>query len=59
MNKWAYEPDDAIRDQREEADETYVSHRYADMTLLAVAFALGGCAVLIGYFAPLLPAWIP
>jgi hypothetical protein len=61
MNKWVYEPttDADIRDQRDEADETYIGHRYADLTLLAVAVALGGCAVLIGYFAPLLPGWVP
>jgi hypothetical protein len=59
MNKWVYEPDDAIRDQREEADETYISHRYSDAAMLAVGLALVLCAVLIGYFAPLLPAWLP
>jgi hypothetical protein len=57
MNKWVYEPttDADIRAQREEADETYIGHRYSDAAMLAVGLAL----VLIGYFAPLLPAWLP
>jgi hypothetical protein len=70
MSKWVYEPqccdgecnqgrrchkDAAIRAQREDADEGYITHRYADIAWLALAFVLGGCAVLIGYLMPLMP----
>jgi hypothetical protein len=59
MNKHVYMPDSEILAQREEADETYIGHRYSDAAMLAVGLALVLCAVLIGYFAPLLPAWLP
>jgi hypothetical protein len=71
MSKWVYDAsqcctgecsqrrdcpyDAAIRAQREDADDGYITHRYADAAWLALAFVLGGCAVLIGYLMPLMP----
>jgi hypothetical protein len=71
MSKWVYEPtccsgecnqgracikDAAIRAQREDADESYTGHRYADLVLLAVAIALVG---VLAAFVLMIPAGPP
>jgi hypothetical protein len=71
MNKWVYEPqccdgncnqgrrchkDAELRAQREDADEIYTGHRYADLVLLAVAIALVG---VLAAFVLMIPAGPP
>jgi hypothetical protein len=57
---WPYEPtsDADILAQRDEADEAYIGHRWADLKTLLIALALVG-AILAGVFMPLIPPWLP
>jgi hypothetical protein len=72
MNKWVYEPqccdgecnqgrschkDAAIRAQREEADESYIDHRWSDFKVIAAIVLVAG-AFVIGLWLPLVPAWV-